>query len=91
MSDAEVIAAIRKRHKRYNIRVWERHPRRGTVRWERASVDPGGTIFGPGPYLHVPITMNPVWYGCEDEIAVRVYPPERLRKKLAKQWKRLAR
>lgn len=77
-----MIDAIRKKHRRNNIGVWERHPERGTIRWERAFVDGGGTIFGPGPYLHVPITMNPDWYGCEDEIAVRVYPRERLRKNL---------
>lgn len=40
--------------------------------WDRATVDPGGTIYGPGPYLHLPYSMD----GGEGEWAsARVYSP----------------
>jgi hypothetical protein len=82
MTDAEVIAAIRQRHLKANIDQFEREPEKwGAPQWERAWVDRGGTIFGPGPYLHVPIVG-----GCWDGTTQRVYAPERLRKRLASQW-----
>lgn len=78
MTDAEIIAAIRAEHEPWDIDVWEASPVL-RVRWDRASVDPGGTVFGPGPYLHVPVE------GEDDEWSVRVYPPESLRRRLAQE------
>ena len=70
MTDAEVIAAIRANHLKAS---WP-HP----VHWDQAWVDPGGTIWGEGPYLKVPVG--------HDGVVVRVYPPERLRKRLNTLW-----
>lgn len=75
MIDADIIAAIRKTHLKANIDEYERKPG-AIVMWDRARVDPGGTIFGPGPYLKVPVT----WDG--ETVTVRVYPPARLRRRL---------
>lgn len=75
MTDQQVIAAIRKNHLKANIAPSVR------LRWAQATVDPGGTIFGLGPYLKVPV------FGDSFGIRVRVYAPERLRKRLAAQWK----
>jgi hypothetical protein len=79
MTDADVIAAIRANHLKANIAGFETAPD-CVVLWDEATVDPGGTVFGPGPYLHVPIV------GCCACIVVRVYPPARLRRRLAKLW-----
>lgn len=77
---AEIVAAIRRSHlKGSGVDGTDR-----TVHWDRAYVDPGGTIFGPGPYAKVPITLLSESGQPIDEITVRVYPPERLRRKLAK-------
>jgi hypothetical protein len=82
MTDAEVVAAIRAKHLKANIDHFERDPEFwGRPDWDRAWVDPGGTIFGSGPYLHVPIVG-----GDADGTQQRVYAPERLRRKLAKVW-----
>lgn len=79
MSTADVIRAIRRRHLKANIeRISPRH-----VGWHLAWVDPGGTIFGPGPYLKVPI-VGGEWKGTTQ----RVYAPARLRRQLAKNWTR---
>ena len=78
MTDAEVIAAIRRNHLQANIS--ETYPRQR--RWDLATVDPGGTIFGPGPYVKLPIER---W---DNTAPIRVYAPERLRRQLAKQWRR---
>ena len=79
-AEAEIIAAIRASHlKGSGVDGTER-----TVHWDRAYVDPGGTIFGPGPYLKVPITLLTESGQPIDEITVRVYAPARLRRKLAK-------
>jgi hypothetical protein len=45
--------------------------------WSRAWVDPGGTIFGPGPYLHVPDrhVSDPWEEDPEDDVSRRVYCP----------------
>ena len=84
MKDAEVIAAIRRCHLKANIGHIER--KRGvTLRWDMAWVDPGGTIFGPGPYVKLPITNY--WGGGESTVH-RVYAPARLRRKLASAWTR---
>lgn len=83
--EAQVIAAIRERHLKANVAEQEEMGR--VVRWDLAYVDHGGTIFGPGPYLHVPIEVTMASDGVEGpghNFTVRVYPPERLRKKLAK-------
>lgn len=90
----QVIAAIRKTHLKANIGWIERkgprptHPsngRRIVIRWRRAWLDEGGTIFGQGPYLHVPIFNH---WGTNEETVHRVYPPERLRKQLAQKLAR---
>jgi hypothetical protein len=95
MSDSEVIAAIRACHLKANIGWIEDMGRRPkhqngrpiVIHWDQAWVDPGGTIFGHGPYLHVPITN----YWSEDEETVhRVYAPARLQRRLAKRWCRRA-
>lgn len=78
MSEQEVIAAIRANHLKANIDQFEREPEKlGTPQWDKAWVDPGGTIFGPGPYLKVPI-VGGEWDGTVQ----RVYPPARLRRRL---------
>lgn len=84
LTDADVLAAIRARHLKANIAGHEQSAR-SVVHWEKAWVDPGGTIFGPGPYAKVPISFIDEDDGWS--IVVRVYPPERLRKRLAKQWR----
>lgn len=97
LTDADVIAAIRANHLRANIGRFEDCPDT-TVHWDATeekplildngewlyvTVDPGGTIFGPGPYIKVPVTGNG-WDGTRH----RVYAPERLRKRLAARWQR---
>lgn len=85
MTDADVIDAVRRHHLRANI------SNTAYVRqyWEQAWVDPGGTIFGPGPYVKLPVDLL-----IRDDsdltnrVVIRVYPPERLRRRLAAQWKR---
>jgi hypothetical protein len=87
MTDAEVIAAIRQRHLKANIAEYEDgcskcNPR--VIRWDLAFVDRGGSLFGPGPYLHVPvILLSPL-----DLVWIRVYAPARLRRRLAREWKK---
>lgn len=83
MNDAEVLAAIQATHLRANIAGYEARAD-AEVHWEQAWIDPGGVLWGPGPYAKVPITFKdegPAW-----DVVIRVYPPERLRKRLAKQW-----
>jgi hypothetical protein len=79
MTDAEVIAAIRRNHLKANID----HVPEADQQWDLAWVDPGGTLFGPGPYVKLPV-MHPD-YLCV--VPIRVYPPERLRRRLARDWK----
>jgi hypothetical protein len=85
LTDAEVIAAIRQRHLKANIRnpYYVRH------HWDRAWVDPGGTVFGPGPYVKLPVDWL-VRAGSDetDEVVIRVYAPARLRRRLAREWKK---
>lgn len=82
LSDADVIAAIRQRHLTYNVSEHESH---GCLLWDGATVDPGGSIFGPGPYLKVSIADHcPTGWGGTRQ---RVYAPARLRRRLAAQWK----
>ena len=82
LTDQDVIAAIRANHLQANIVEFERDPGlMGAPDWDHASVDIGGTVFGPGPYLHVPIVG-----GAGDGTRQRVYAPERLRKRLLQQW-----
>lgn len=83
MTDADVIAAIRRCHLQVNIAEWERDPV-CVIHWDRAHVDSGGTIFGPGPYLHVPVTDQ----GEDDGRRVRVHAPAWLRQRLAREWVR---
>jgi hypothetical protein len=82
MTDAEVIAAIRANHLKANISniYYVRHY------WDEAWLDPGGTIFGDGPYVKLPVD----WVIQGDETArvvIRVYPPARLRRRLSKRWR----
>jgi hypothetical protein len=85
VTDAEVIAAIRQCHLKANIRnpYYVRH------HWADAWVDPGGTIFGPGPYVHLPVDWL-VREGSDEtwRVVIRVYPPARLRRRLAQRWRR---
>lgn len=76
MTDLEVIAAIKANHLKVNVTFI--YDVGGRLDWGRAWVDPGNTLFGLGPYAKVPTT--------HDDTVIRVYPPERLRKKLAAQW-----
>lgn len=94
MTDADVVAAIRGNHTRANIGWIEKqgrhpkHPANGqaiTIHWNRAWVDRGGTLFGPGPYLHVPITG---YWATQEETVHRVYAPARTQLRLARLWKR---
>lgn len=80
LSDQDVIAAIRANHLQANIAAYERED--VTIDWDRARVDPGGTIYGPGPYLHVPVNTPLEFF------VLRVYAPERVRRQLAARWKR---
>jgi hypothetical protein len=84
LTDAEVIAAIRADHLRANIAVpiYTRHY------WDEATVDPGGSIFGPGPYVKLPVDML-IQAGSDatERVVIRVYAPERLRRRLAKSWR----
>lgn len=83
MTDKDVIVAIQQNHRRANIRNREyvRH------HWDAAWVDKGGTVFGPGPYVHLPVDMLIREGSAETErVTIRVYAPERLRKRLAKAW-----
>ena len=86
MTDTEVIVAIRKNHLRANIAEFDDNPERAILHWDRAWIDPGGTIFGEGPYVKLPLTYNAEWYGIKEEITIRVYAPERLRKRLIRCW-----
>ena len=83
MNDREVIAAIRANHLKANIRnlCCVRH------HWDEAWLDPGGTIWGEGPYVKLPVEWL-IREGSTDteRVVIRVYPPARLRRKLQKQW-----
>lgn len=82
MTEVEIVTAIRKNHLKANIDFFEKH-RKFKIHWDLASVDPGGTtLFGPGPYLKVPVTYR--WLATNEELFVRVYPPARLRRRLRK-------
>ena len=91
MTDADVIAAIRANHLKANIGWIEdmgANPTHSTgapivLHWDRAWLDPGGTIFGSGPYVKLPITG---YWGTHEETTHRVYPPARLQRRLAKHW-----
>jgi len=87
VTDADVIAAIRADPLGINVAEIETHSR---LLWEEAWVDPGGVAWGPGPYLKVPVVpldeARP-WRDVESARVLRVYAPERLRRKLAKQWR----
>jgi hypothetical protein len=75
VSPHEIIAAIRREHLKANIAKFEVDPQ-AVIHWDRAWVDSGGTIFGPGPYLKVPVS-HPGW----GETVHRVYPTARLRRR----------
>lgn len=80
-AEIRAIEAIRVNHLKANINdrcVRGQH-------WDRAWLDPGGTIFGPGPYVKLPVDWL-VRKGSDEteEVTIRVYPPARLRVKLAK-------
>lgn len=77
MTDRFVIEAIRRCHLKANIG----NPHYTAHDWNAAWVDAGGTIFGRGPYVHLPV----LWHG--EKVTIRVYPPEHLRRRLAKAWR----
>jgi len=77
VNNAEVLATIRKRHLKANISSF----REEQLHWDRAWLDEGGTIFGPGPYAHVPVKMDD-----GGEIVIRVYPPAALLRRLQRLW-----
>ncbi len=79
MTDAEVIAAIQKCHLKANIQ----HVPSSRQRWSQAWLDLGGTIFGPGPYVKLPVGSG------DARVVIRVYPPARLRRQLAKRLERV--
>jgi len=79
MTDTEIIEIVRAHHLRANIGdpVY-RHPR-----WHEAWVDPGGGIFGPGPYVHLPIDLLVSRAGeATERVVIRVYPDARGRRLL---------
>jgi hypothetical protein len=83
MTDADVIAAIRANHLKANIcdPYYVRHY------WDEAWVDPGGTIFGHGPYVHLPVDLLTLEGSDDtDRVVIRVYAPAKLRRRLAKCW-----
>lgn len=82
MTDAEVIDAVRADHLHANIA--DATIRR--VHWDGATVDPGGSLFGPGPYLKVPADRQFNTRGDTERVTIRVYAPARLRRKLAAKW-----
>lgn len=82
VTKAEVVAAIRRSHLKANIDQFEKE-KTATVHWNRAWIDPGGTIFGPGPYLKVPVTSK----AFGGSTLCRVYAPARLQRRLAAAWK----
>ena len=88
LTNQEVVDVIHADHLQANIDCYEGHPERGAIQWDRAWVDRGGTIFGPGPYLHVPIILTEEW-GGPDEIQTRVYAPARLQRRLAEEWENM--
>ena len=88
MTDADVIAAIREKHLKANIDMYEGNKAiyDAKLHWDRAWVDPGGTIFGLGPYVKLPVTFWEWGQSVTDEVTIRVYPPARLRRRLTKLW-----
>jgi len=81
LTDAAVIEAIRMNHLKANISnpYYVRH------HWDQAWVDPGGTIFGLGPYVKLPVDWLIRDGGDEtSRVVIRVYAPARLRRRLAK-------
>ena len=79
LNTVDVIDAIQRQHLQANIADEERAG--SVIHWAQAHVDPGGTIFGPGPYLRGPVTRRD-----GEEIVIRVYAPARLRRQLAAHW-----
>jgi hypothetical protein len=82
MTDADVIAAIRSNHLKANI-GWCERKRSVKLHWDRAWLDPGGTVFGDGPYVKLPITN---YWGTGEETVHRVYAPARLLRRLRRHW-----
>ena len=77
MTDVDVINAIRRCHLQANISEWPEDQQH----WHRAWVDPGAALFfRNGPYVKLPVGD-----GAEG-VVIRVYAPERLRRRLAAQW-----
>ncbi len=84
LTDADVIAAIRANHLKANISdsTYVRH------HWSKAWVDSGGTVFGAGPYVKLPVDWL-VKHGSTktERVVIRVYAPARLQRRLARDWK----
>lgn len=80
LTSAEVLAIIREKHLKASLRWFHKQP--GVViHWDRAWLDPGGVIFGLGPYAKVPVTLTD-----NDQRVIRVHVAEPLRKRLARLW-----
>lgn len=80
MTEREIIEAIRANHLKANIRntCYVRHY------WDEAWLDTGPGLFAKGPYVKLPVDWL-VREGSDEteRVVIRVYPPERLRRKLA--------
>ena len=80
MIESAVIAAIRQCHLKANISTLRATFPHGDIllRWDLATLDPGGTLWGRGPYVKLPVENG------GDRIVIRVYAPARLRRRLEK-------
>lgn len=81
LTDADMIRLIQQHHHRTNIGPHEDDPS-ARIQWEKAWVDPGGSIFAGCPYLHVPV-FQPGWSEPGWDPVRRVYPNARAQRLIA--------